>query len=78
MHDDRPDTISSFCAGERLSRSQYYRLCAQGKGPRVYYVGNRPHISPEARRERLMLEAEAAERHPSSRAEVLSGAEAAA
>ena len=59
--DDQPDDIRSFCERERLSRSQFYRLKQQGKAPRLYYIGTRPHISPEARREwRQALEAEAA------------------
>ena len=42
----------------------FYKLSRQGKAPRIYYVGNRPHISPEARREwRQKREAEAASRN---------------
>ena len=52
--------IDEFCAVERLSRAMLYKLWAQGKGPRWFQVGNRRHISHEARVEwRRKLEAEA-------------------
>jgi hypothetical protein len=41
----------------------FYKLQAQGKAPRIYYVGNSPRISHEARiewRQRLEAEAEKA------------------
>jgi hypothetical protein len=59
--DDTSDTIDSFCKREKLSRSMFYKMNRQGKAPRLYYIGNRPHITPEARREwRQQREAEAA------------------
>jgi predicted DNA-binding transcriptional regulator AlpA len=55
---DKSLTINEFCAVEKLSRSQLYKLWHQGKGPRLYKIGNRPRISPEARREwRQQMEA---------------------
>jgi hypothetical protein len=60
---DSPDTIATFCEGERISRSLFYKLRREGRGPRLYYIGNKPYISPEARREwRQALEAEAGAR----------------
>jgi predicted DNA-binding transcriptional regulator AlpA len=60
MTDEPSYTINDFCALEKLSRSQLYKLWHQGKGPRTYKIGNRPRISPEARREwRQDLEAAA-------------------
>jgi predicted DNA-binding transcriptional regulator AlpA len=61
--DNTSHTIEHFCADEQMSRSQFYRLKRQGKAPRLYFIGNRPRISPEARREwRQAREAEAAAR----------------
>ena len=58
---DQSFTITEFCAVEKLSRSQLYKLWKQGIGPRFYKIGNRPRISAEARREwRQKREAEAA------------------
>jgi hypothetical protein len=60
--DDTSDTIETFCKREKLSRSMFYKLSRQGKAPRTFYIGNRRHISPEARREwRQKREAEAAQ-----------------
>jgi predicted DNA-binding transcriptional regulator AlpA len=57
---DQSLTINEFCAVEKLSRSQLYKLWHEGRGPRFYKIGNRPRISSEARREwRQSLEAEA-------------------
>jgi hypothetical protein len=44
-------TIDEFCKAERISRGFLYKLWAQGKGPRFYYVGTVRRISPEARLE---------------------------
>jgi hypothetical protein len=62
MSDDQSTyTIIEFCNAERMSRGMWYKLAAQGKAPRIYYVGNSPRISHEAREEwRAKLEAEAA------------------
>ena len=68
---DEPLTITEFCLTEKLSRSQLYKLWRQGKGPRTYRIGNRPRISPEARREwrqALEVEGETAERTSTSEA----------
>ena len=42
-------TIAEFCAAERMSRSMFYKLKNQGKGPRVYYIGNVQRITHKAR-----------------------------
>ena len=53
-------TVDEFCKAECMSRSMVYKLWSQGKGPRWFQVGNRRHISHEARTEwRRRLEAEA-------------------
>ena len=51
MSDEPSYTINEFCALEKLSRSQLYKLWGEGKGPRFYKIGNRPRISSAARRE---------------------------
>jgi hypothetical protein len=42
-------TIIEFCEVERMSRSALYKLWAQGKGPRFYFVGNTRRITAQAR-----------------------------
>ena len=42
-------TINEFCALERTSRTQLYKLWAEGRGPRYYKNGNRRRITDEAR-----------------------------
>ena len=60
MPADQSYTIAEFCQAERMSRAMLYKLWAQGKGPRFFYVGNSRRISHEARIEwRQRLEAEA-------------------
>jgi hypothetical protein len=55
-------TIDTFCAAEKISRSMFYKLKSQGKAPRLYYIGNVPRISHEARIEwRRKREAETAD-----------------
>ena len=44
-------TIDEFCQAERISRAFVYKLWAQGKGPRFYYVGTVRRISHEGRLE---------------------------
>jgi|RhiMetdeSRZDD1v2_1073273.scaffolds.fasta_scaffold3709399_1 hypothetical protein len=57
---DQSYTINEFCTAERISRAMFYKLRAAGKGPRIFYVGDHPRISHEARIEwRRQLEAEA-------------------
>jgi hypothetical protein len=57
---DSPLTINEFCAAEKISRGMFYKLLKQDKGPRLYFIGNRPRITPEARAEwRQNREAEA-------------------
>jgi hypothetical protein len=62
--------ILEFCAAEKVSRSELYKLwnqgrCAErpfGKGPRFFFVGVSKRISPEARADwRREREAEAAQ-----------------
>jgi hypothetical protein len=61
MADDSSYTIGEFCAAERISRGMFYKLKDAGKAPRMFYVGNSPRISHQARVEwRERLEAEAA------------------
>jgi hypothetical protein len=59
--DDHSYTVTEFASAERMSRPMVYKLWAEGKGPRYFMVGNRRHISHQARIEwREALEAEAA------------------
>jgi len=44
-------TIDEFCAVERISRSFYYKLRKDAKGPREMVVGVCKRISPEAHAE---------------------------
>ena len=58
---DQSYTVNEFCTAERMSRGMFYKLQAQGKAPRIYYIGNSPRISHQARTEwRERLEAEVA------------------
>jgi hypothetical protein len=42
-------TIPEWCELERVSRAQYYRLKAAGKGPKTHNVGEKaPRISHDA------------------------------
>jgi excisionase family DNA binding protein len=55
---DESLTTTEFCAAEKCSRSQLYKLWRQGKGPRFYKIGNRRRISSDARHEwRQQMEA---------------------
>jgi hypothetical protein len=56
-------TINEFCALERTSRTQLYKLWAEGRGPGFYYNGNRRRIPDEERvawRQRMQASAESA------------------
>lgn len=44
----RDPSVPGFCARQRISRSTYYNLKAEGKQPREYVVGKLIRISPEA------------------------------
>jgi predicted DNA-binding transcriptional regulator AlpA len=46
---DESFTIKEFCAAEKISRSFFYKLDAQGKAPRTYKIGSNRRISREAR-----------------------------
>ncbi|MFT4116531.1 hypothetical protein [Bradyrhizobium sp.] len=41
-------SVDEFCAAHGISRAMFYKLCAQGKGPRLMSVGSRKIISNEA------------------------------
>jgi hypothetical protein len=41
-------TIDEFCARNSISRALYYKLKAQGKGPRLAYAGSKPIITTQA------------------------------
>jgi hypothetical protein len=57
-------SIREFCEAHRLSTSMYFKLKAQGLGPREMAVGSRRCISFEAAAEwRLAREAEGAAQH---------------
>jgi predicted DNA-binding transcriptional regulator AlpA len=38
-------TIDEFCAAEKISRSFFYKLDAQGNAPKTYSVGRNRRIS---------------------------------
>ena len=44
-------TVNEFCEVERISRSMFYKLKSQGKGPRVYYIGNVQRVTHQARQD---------------------------
>jgi len=82
-------SVPSFCADNGLSRSLFYRLLKDGRGPRVTKIGRRSLISGQAAaewRSRMERETEqiaprsAAANHHGSRTEqeaLVSGREAA-
>jgi len=41
-------TVKQFCAAHSISRSFFYKLSQQGRGPRLSKVGARTLISAEA------------------------------
>ena len=49
--DDPSFTIKEFCAREKISRTELYKLWRLGQGPRFYLVGTHRRITPEARRQ---------------------------
>jgi hypothetical protein len=54
-------TIKEFCAAEKISRSFYYKLDAEGRGPRTYNIGVTRRISRAALNEwRAALESQSA------------------
>jgi predicted DNA-binding transcriptional regulator AlpA len=42
---DESFTIDEFCAAEKISRSFFYKLDAQGGAPKTYPVGRNRRIS---------------------------------
>ena len=52
-------SVSAFCADNGLSRSLFYRLLKDGRGPRVTKIGRRSLISGQAAAEwRARMEGE--------------------
>jgi hypothetical protein len=45
---DESFTIDEFCAKEKISRSFFYKLEAQGAAPKTYPLGRTRRISPDA------------------------------
>ncbi|MGA7072545.1 transcriptional regulator [Bradyrhizobium sp.] len=45
---DESFTIDEFCANEKISRSFFYKLDAQGKAPKTYPVGRGRRIGLDA------------------------------
>ncbi|MBI3776765.1 MAG: hypothetical protein HY273_14685 [Gammaproteobacteria bacterium] len=41
-------TIELFCKSHGISRAMFYKLKAEGRGPRLMQVGTKPLISREA------------------------------
>ena len=41
-------SVDEFCAAHSISRAMFYKIRAEGKGPRVMSVGARTLISSEA------------------------------
>lgn len=42
------DTVPQFCASHNISKTHFYELVKQGRGPRLMKVGRRSLISAEA------------------------------
>jgi len=54
-------SVDEFCSSHSISRAMFYKLRAEGKGPRTMSVGTRTLISSEAAADwRRACEAEAA------------------
>jgi hypothetical protein len=45
------DTIASFCARIKISRTTYYKLRKAGRGPREMRANDVVRISPQARQD---------------------------
>jgi predicted DNA-binding transcriptional regulator AlpA len=41
-------SVDEFCAAHGISRAMFYKLCGEGKGPRLMAVGTRKLVSLEA------------------------------
>lgn len=51
--------VSAFCTAHKISRSFFYRLISEGRGPRLLKLGKRTLISVEAAAEwRMRIEQE--------------------
>jgi hypothetical protein len=60
--------FKDWCAFRAVSLSMGYRLLAEGKGPRLTYVGIKPTVTAEADRDWIIeREAEALERRKAAR-----------
>jgi hypothetical protein len=44
----RSYTIDEWCLNRRISRAMFYKMAAQGLGPKTHYAGSKPLISDEA------------------------------
>jgi predicted DNA-binding transcriptional regulator AlpA len=44
-------TVDEFCVERRISRSFFYKLLNEGKGPRLLKLGRATRITAEAARE---------------------------
>jgi excisionase family DNA binding protein len=47
---ERAFTIKEFCAAMGISRTTFYMLKREGRGPREMHIGGAVRISPEARK----------------------------
>ena len=58
---EHPRSVDAFCRRQGFSRSQFYALLKEGRGPRIMKIGTRTTISPDAEAEfERRMEAEAA------------------
>ena len=48
MSINKTQTINDFCESNKISRSMFYKLLRQGKGPRLMKVGRKRLVTPEA------------------------------
>jgi predicted DNA-binding transcriptional regulator AlpA len=48
MNDDKLLSIRNFCEENSISRSLFYRLVNDGRGPRLTHIGRRTLISSNA------------------------------
>jgi hypothetical protein len=59
---DASYTINEFCAAEKISRAQLYKMWNADRGPRYFLIGSFRRISAEARAE-WRRDLEAAQAH---------------
>ncbi len=52
MHiDTQSQSVDAFCQTHSISKAFFYKLCKEGKGPKLMKVGKRTLISSEAAKE---------------------------